>query len=483
MKIIKTECLIIGSGPGGAVVANELTENNFECILVEEGKQFHISDSPIDNNISKLGEELQSKWRNGGAQFALGKHPISFSEACCYGGGSEINSGIYQEVSDELINKWTQKYKIDDFNSNTLNKFYSKIKSKINLVTETQNAGFPTKLINDISLKEGWSIKDLPRISKRRDDTIRDSNDLIRQSMSQTLLKKSQSNGLQLYSKIKIIKLNKKNNKIISAIGKCSNNQKYKFIAKNFFICCGAIQSPYLLKKSGITKNIGKFFRMHPTLRMIVKFPFELDSYNKPLPLKAITEFLPAVRLSGANFSLPILSSLVSEDWTNRKHILKDWKKTIILYVMINPEGYGQILNFPFFKEPIVRYKLHKHDFNNLSFGLQKYTNALFNLGAEEIIPCISNAKSIKSIDDIHTFDSNYLEKKRINLMSIHLFGSCIPGNNEKYCSTDSYGKINDYENIFICDSSQIPESTGVNPQATVMALSLRNIENFLDNS
>ena len=481
MKIIKTDCLIIGSGPGGAVVANELIENNFTCILVEEGQQYNMPDSPIDNNIAKLGEELQSKWRNGGAQFALGKHPISFSEACCFGGGSEINSGIYQEVSDELINKWSKKYEIDNFNSDIINKFYSKIKSKINLVTETQNAGFPTELINTISLEEGWSIKDLPRISKRRDDTIRDSNDLIRQSMSQTLLKKAQAKGLHVYSKIKIIKLNKKNGKIVSAIGKGSNNQKYKFIAKNFFMCCGAIQSPYLLKKSGITKNIGKFFRMHPTLRMIVKFPYELNSDNKPLPLKAITEFLPEIRLSGANFSLPILSSLVSEDWINRKHILKDWKKTIILYVMIKPEGYGQIFNFPYIKEPIVRYKLQKHDFDNLSFGLQKYANALFKSGAEEIIPCISNSKSIKSIDDIRTFDSDYLENNRINLMSIHLFGSCIPGKNKKYCSTDSYGKINSYDNIFICDSSQIPESTGVNPQATVMAISLRNVENFLN--
>ena len=66
--------------------------------------------------------------------------------------------------------------------------------------------------------------------------------------------------------------------------------------------------------------------------------------------------------------------------------------------------------------------------------------------------------------------------------MSIHLFGSCIPGNNLDYCATDSFGKVYKYDNLYICDASQIPEAIGVNPQATVMAMSLRNIRNFFIN-
>ena len=114
MNEIEIKNLIIGSGPGGAIVANELTLNKHECGIVEEGDDLSVEDDLIDNNIFKIGDELKNKWRNGGAQFAFGKHPISFSEACCYGGGSEINSGIYQEASSEVLNKWAIKYDIKD---------------------------------------------------------------------------------------------------------------------------------------------------------------------------------------------------------------------------------------------------------------------------------------------------------------------------------------------------------------------------------
>ena len=67
--------------------------------------------------------------------------------------------------------------------------------------------------------------------------------------------------------------------------------------------------------------------------------------------------------------------------------------------------------------------------------------------------------------------------------MSIHLFGSCIPGNNLNYCSTNSFGQLYNFNNLYVCDSSQIPEAIGVNPQATVMALALRNVRHFLKNS
>ena len=107
-----------------------------------------------------------------------GKHLYLF-QACCYGGGSEINSGIYQEVSDPLIKNWEKKYKIDNFNPEIIKSLYTNIKSKINLTVENRNSGSPSKIIQDVSKSENWSIKDLPRISKRSENNPNDSRKLI----------------------------------------------------------------------------------------------------------------------------------------------------------------------------------------------------------------------------------------------------------------------------------------------------------------
>ena len=70
--------------------------------------------------------------------------------------------------------------------------------------------------------------------------------------------------------------------------------------------------------------------------------------------------------------------------------------------------------------------------------------------------------------------------RKNCDLMSIHLFSSIRIGENLEYSAANSYGKMHGFKNLYIADASLIPESPGVNPQATVMALALRNSEHFM---
>jgi GMC oxidoreductase len=46
--------------------------------------------------------------------------------------------------------------------------------------------------------------------------------------------------------------------------------------------------------------------------------------------------------------------------------------------------------------------------------------------------------------------------------------------------STDSYGRINGYGNLYVTDGALIPGSTGVNPFVTITALAERNLEHIL---
>ena len=49
-------------------------------------------------------------------------------------------------------------------------------------------------------------------------------------------------------------------------------------------------------------------------------------------------------------------------------------------------------------------------------------------------------------------------------------------------CTTDSFGKIKEYRNLYINDSSLINNKLLKNPQGTVMSIAYRNIENFVKN-
>ena len=53
-------------------------------------------------------------------------------------------------------------------------------------------------------------------------------------------------------------------------------------------------------------------------------------------------------------------------------------------------------------------------------------------------------------------------------------------GENER-CMVDSYGKFFSEKNLYINDSSLICNKLVKNPQGTVMAIALRNVQNFLN--
>jgi choline dehydrogenase-like flavoprotein len=52
-----------------------------------------------------------------------------------------------------------------------------------------------------------------------------------------------------------------------------------------------------------------------------------------------------------------------------------------------------------------------------------------------------------------------------------------------KNCIADSYGKIKDYKNLFVNDSSLINTNLLKNPQGTIMSIAYRNIDNFIKNN
>src|SRR3954467_10474200 len=88
---IRTACdvLVIGSGPGGAVVAKELAEAGRDVILLEEGPPFGKKDF-----VQEAGASLHRTFREGGSRAARGNLFMPTMQAIALGGGSLVNSAI-----------------------------------------------------------------------------------------------------------------------------------------------------------------------------------------------------------------------------------------------------------------------------------------------------------------------------------------------------------------------------------------------------
>src|SRR5262249_52767184 len=63
---------------------------------------------------------------------------------------------------------------------------------------------------------------------------------------------------------------------------------------------------------------------------------------------------------------------------------------------------------------------------------------------------------------------------------TVHSLGGCPMGTAPDNSVTDSWGQVHGYPGLYVLDGGILPESTGVNPSATIAAVAERNIEGFI---
>ena len=302
--------------------------------------------------------------------------------------------------------------------------------------------------------------------------------------MTATAIPLALARGAGLIAECRVDKLVVRGNRIsevqASARDREGNRHRVTISPRSLFLCAGAIHTPTLLRRSGIRRNVGNSLRMHPTMKLLARFDRRVDAHMSRVPLYAITEFEPDQRLGGSLFQPGFLALSLAEDWDQRKWMLPQWRDCGIYYAMARGYGVGTVRAIPGCHEPLVRYVMTEEDWRNIGMGIGHLAQALFAAGATHIYPAISGHPGWTSPAQCDEFMQDRVPRQHANLMSIHLFSSCPPGEDRNRCATDSFGKVYDIDNLMIADGSQIPESPGVNPQLTIMAMAARNSAAFL---
>jgi choline dehydrogenase-like flavoprotein len=133
----------------------------------------------------------------------------------------------------------------------------------------------------------------------------------------------------------------------------------------------------------------------------------------------------------------------------------------------------------PGLKAPVVLYRLTDADLSRLARGLVHLGELLLAAGATELYPSVEGGVVARSTDDLVRWWSA-VDRVRTNLMTVHLTSSVRMGSDPSLTGADSFGRVWGHPNLHVNDASLLPDAPGVNPQAGVMTIALRNAEHFL---
>ena len=483
-QTIDCEVLIVGSGAGGSTVGETLINEGYDVLMIEDGP-----DTSLGESIQTSIQSFKTQWRSGGLNAAIGSPIISYAEGNCVGGGTEINSAIMQKPPENLIDEWQDKYQIQNFTYAEVSKYIEKVFDRLNASYTSPPLGDPSEILKSAGKKLNWKYEELMRAQKgniSKNPFLASSEKNAKQSMSVSLIHESKKKGLKVLPNCKLKRIVSKKKQVVSIdaiLNKDSSKQLIKINPKFLFLSAGAIFTPIILRSNKLSSYAGDALQMHPTIKILARFEKEINSHKSHVPLYAITEFMPNIRIGGSNFTPGIFAMSLAEDWARRSEMIKDFKHYALYYAMVRGTGNGTVRSTPYLNEPIVKYQLSDQNWNDIFDGLNYLTQSMFAVGAQQVIPSINSHKGWRSRSHaIKEIQNQKIRRSDCFLSTVHLFSSCPIGENRRInCVGNSYGKLNNYENVYIADASIIPGSLGVNPQATVMGLSYRVADYFLN--
>ncbi|MGQ0734409.1 MAG: GMC family oxidoreductase N-terminal domain-containing protein [Acidobacteriota bacterium] len=473
---LRCEVAIIGSGPGGAITACLLAEAGRDVLLVEEGPYLRL-----DSCVPFSMEEMALKYRNGGLTTALGPVKVQYAEGRCVGGGSEINSGLYHRTPAEILDQWAREFGVEGMSEAELRPHFEACEADLSVGLWPGEMPAPSRKLRDGALRLQWRFLEVPRWYQY--DAHFSSNGGPkgrRQSMTETYVPRALRAGCRLLPDTRVVRLRRDASArhwALEAEPSGGKSPRITIEAESVFVCGGAVQSPALLRRSGIRENVGNDLRLHPMIKLVAQFPDEVNSIDMGVPSPQVKEFAPLFTF-GSSISTPPYLAIGLRDHPDTC-VAKDWRRMAVYYAATFSRGRGSIRSVPGWRDPLVRYRISKEDLQQLSAALQRLGSLLFEAGATALYPSVAGGTRLTSPADLSRLGAA-VTYARTNLMTVHLFSSCPMGEDRRRCATDSFGKVHGHSNLYVSDASLLCSPPGVNPQGSIMALARRNALRFL---
>jgi choline dehydrogenase-like flavoprotein len=487
-----SDVVIVGSGPGGAVLAYKLAQNGLKVVVLEEGDYVKAEDLPRSRHERPL-HAFERVYRNGGLTVAYGtlpgKPPIPVPLGIGLGGSSLVNSGTCLRADPETFEKF-RNFGIN-MTYDDIEPFYEEVERFLNVSPVSEHIlGAHGKIFLSASKSLGYSSGPLTR-------NIRGCKgcglcqyicpENAKLAMHISYIPAAIKIGAKFIVRSKVFKVLVHNGTAIGVEGEVNlpqlekKKRRFRVFGRVVVLAAGAIYTPHILSKSGIsTPACGKFLTIHPGIRVSAFFDFDINQWLGVPQGYFVDEFKKhGIMIEGV--SVPPVVGAMTLPFIGKefKKLIESYEKIMSTGVMVSDSGYGRVLTFG--KDPLMIYNLSKKDAEKFKMAIYYAAKIFREAGAKKIFPHIFGLDEILP-DDIEKIKDLNIKPSHLEPMAFHPLGTCRMGKDRYSSVVDENCQHHFVEKLFISDGSIFPIPLGVNPQLTIMAFSIKNAKFILEN-
>lgn len=488
----EADVVIVGTGAGGGVAAEILTQAGLSVIMIEAGalkssKDFDMEERTAYPNLYQQAAAMKTADKG-----------ISIFQGRTVGGSTTINWTTSIRTPEPTLAFWQSEKSVQGLNSDTLKPWFEKMEQRLNISRWDYQPNRNNGALLDGCNKLGWHSTVIHRNVKGCWNTGYCGMGCpvnAKQSMLVTTIPSALDSGATLISKAKVMRISHKGDKItgLSARAVSGNFEptgiELTFSAKHFILSAGAVHTPTLMMRSNMAdpnKLLGQTF-LHPSLLSGGIYDEQINGHSGAPQAIYSDEF---VWKGGAGGDLgyklevaPVHPVLVASKTlgygSSHAKLMKDFNRMQVVIALIRdgfnqqcPGGQVRLTDTGF----ALDYPLSSSFWDGARRAFLSMAELQFAAGAKGVLPMSEGMPTLKSWAQAKEIITNAdLGLLKTVVASAHVMGGCPMGEDLKLAMVDSEGSSHYYDNLSVMDGSIFPTSLGANPQLSIYGIVARN--------
>ena len=480
------DVVVVGSGPGGAVVAHEAAAAGLRVVLIEEGPPFTPADYDVDGAIS-----MTRTLREGGLRATQGT-VMPTMQAIALGGGSLVNSAICNRAPDFVLDEWCTGYDLAHTTLSDLDPHYAAVADVIG-IEDTPDAVQGRK---NLLFREGCDalgIHSEPiarnvRGCRGSGECFTGCRSRAKQSTDITYVPRTLKLGATVLTSARVERVRVDAGRAVGVEGRIvapfsgAPGHRFRVDAGAVVLAAGCMATPVLLEKSGRLANrsgqVGRNLRFHPGVAVTGIFEERVDPQFGATQGYQSKEFLRQGFKMETLWAPPaVLAVRFPGMGPAFKRSLADFPHSATWDAIGScNRSTGTVQARAGSLDPKLTWHLSPDDIPILSRALGRLMEVFFAAGALRVIPGVHGLPPV-----VHSIEEGWRALRKTTLRPTDF----VSAGNHAFCTTrmhgdpdrgvvDEFGRCHDVENLWIADTGVFPECPSVNPMWTAMALAHR---------